>query len=317
MSVRIFAGSSTLRRLALACAVVVLFPACGTFDFLTSSSGYVDGVGRLPGGNFDSLVTLPPGVEITFPDLNGEVIGPQVRGSRVLMIGDSILASTASRYGNEMCDVLVPLGWQVEIEAEASRFVEFGTTVLDKRLGAGWDTALVFLGTNFYGNIASYERNMRRIFDRLSPRPFVVVTTPLFRAIQRDVNNVIRTLAKEYEQVTVLEWAEIAKNRGVLNNDHVHLSTNGRAVFAAAVARAFGFAPPGTGACLPSVFRNDSAGAGVMPSTTLDPASSDTTIVADAETSTTVSPGTTVSPTTTASSTTLPVTTIPIATTLP
>ena len=277
----------------------MLLSSCGSLDFLTGNDGFVDGVGRLPGGDFDSIVTLPPGVEISFPDLNGEVIGPQVRGPRILMIGDSILASTSSRYGNEMCDVLVPLGWQVAIEAEASRFAEFGITVLNQRLNAGWDTALVFLGTNFDGNIDAYERDMRRIFDLLTPRPFVVVTTSLFRSVQNDVNDVIRKLAEEYEHVAVLEWEEIAKNPGVLGNDHVHLSANGRAVFSAAVARAFGFAPPATGACLPSTFHNDSAGAGVMPSTTVDPAGSDTTVVQDSTTSTTVASATTVaSPTT-------------------
>ncbi|MFA5773847.1 MAG: hypothetical protein WC864_00525 [Ilumatobacteraceae bacterium] len=277
---------------------------------MTGNDGFVKGVGRLPGGDFDTLVTLPAGVEISFPDLNGDVIGPQVRGPRVLMIGDSILASTSSRYGNEMCDVMVPLGWQVEIEAEASRFAEFGKRVLDQRLDAGWDTALVFLGTNYDGNIDNYESDMRKIFDLLTPRPFVVVTTSLFRSSQRDVNEVIRKLADEYDHVAVMEWEEIAKNPGVLGKDSVHLSANGRVVFAAAVARAFGFAPPATGACLPSVFSDDSAGSGVMPSTTIDESSSDTTVVQEPETSTTVS-------STTSSTTTVVLTTLPVTTTLP
>lgn len=318
MAVRIYARPSIFRRLAFTCAAAVSLSACGTFDFLSSNDGYVDGVGRLPGGDFDSLVTLPPGVEISFPELNGDVIGPQVRGPRILMIGDSILASTSSRYGNEMCSVLVPLGWQVGIEAEASRFVDFGITVLKQRLAAGWDSALVFLGTNFDGNIDAFERDMRRIFDRLTPRPFVVVTTPLFRSSQGQVNKVIRALAKEYERVTVLEWEEIAKNTGVLSKDRVHLSADGRAVFAAAVARSFGFAPPATGACLPSVFHDDSAGAGVMPSTTLDPVNSETTIVDEPATSTTISSATTVSPGTSGPATTAPMVTVPVsATTLP
>jgi len=313
MTSRISAGSSIIRRIALGCSAVVLLASCGSLDFLTGNDGFVDGVGRLPGGDFDTLVTLPPGVEINFPDLNGDVIGPQVRGPRILMIGDSILASTSSRYGNEMCDVLVPLGWQVEIEAEASRFAEFGSIVLKQRLDAGWDTALVFLGTNFDGNIDAYERDMRRIFEYLTPRPFVVVTTPLFRSVQNDVNDVIRNLADEYKHVTVMEWEEIAKNPGVLGKDHVHLSANGRAVFAAAVARAFGFAPPATGACLPSMFHDDSAGAGVMPSTTIDPAGSDTTVAQEPETSTTVSSATTVASSTTA----VVLTTLPVSTSLP
>ena len=204
-----------------------------------------------------------------------------------------------------MCEVMVPLGWQVEIEAEASRFAEFGETVLKQRLSAGWDTALVFLGTNFDGNIDQYERDMRRIFELLTPRPFVVVTTSLFRSAQRDVNEVIRNLADDYDHVAVMEWEEIAKNPGVLGKDNIHLSANGRVVFAAAVARAFGFSPPATGACLPSVFSNDSAGAGVMPTTTIDQSASDTTVAQEPATTTTVS------------SPPPAVTTLPVTTTLP
>ena len=58
------------------------------------------------------------------------------------MIGDSITASAAKRYGGELCNTLVPLGWQVEVDAEPSRFVDFGNDVLDKRLSAKWDAAL-------------------------------------------------------------------------------------------------------------------------------------------------------------------------------
>ena len=274
-----------------ACLVVTtsLLTGCGAFNFLKSDDGFVKGVGRLPSGDFDTLVTLPQGVEISFPDLNGKVIGPQVMGPRVLMIGDSILSSTASRYGNEMCNVMVPLGWQVEIEAEASRFIEFGSNVLDSRLAAGWDSALIFLGTNFAGSLDDYEYRLRSIFDRLSPIPFVVVTTPLFRDAQKDVNLVIEAVAQQYDNVTVLDWAEIAKNPGVLSDDRVHLSKVGRSVFATAVARSFGFGPPATGACLPSVFRNDSSAApGVMPETTVAGAITETTIagaVLDAVTS--------------------------------
>ena len=273
------ARARSLTRFACLIVVVATVAGCGAFDLLKSDDGFVKGVGRLPGGDFDTLVTLPEGVEISFPDLNGDVIGPQVRGPRVLMIGDSILSSVSSRYGNEMCDVMVPLGWQVEIEAEASRFIEFGSKVLDSRLTAGWDSALIFLGTNFAGSLDDYEFNLRSIFDRLSPMPFVVVSTPIFRDVQNDVNTVITAVAQQYDNVTVLDWAQIAKNPGVLSDDRVHLSKLGRSVFAAAVARSFGFAPPATGACLPSVFRNDSSAApGVMPETTIAGTTTETTI---------------------------------------
>ena len=47
-----------------------------------------------------------------------EAIADRVNGNRLLVIGDSIMAGTASRFGGELCDALVPDGWAVQIEAE-------------------------------------------------------------------------------------------------------------------------------------------------------------------------------------------------------
>jgi hypothetical protein len=167
-----------------------------------------------------------------------------------------------------MCDALVPLGWQVAIEAEASRFAEFGVRVLDQRLNAeaGWDAAVVFLGTNYEGNKDSYAKQMRKIVSKLAPRPVLLVTTSLFRNSQREVNAAINVIAGESENVSVLDWETISKEKSVLNADGVHLSPKGRSVFAVAVARALDIAPFREGECLESKFRDDSAAAkDVMP----------------------------------------------------
>jgi len=202
---------------------------------------------------------LPDGVEVNFPLPEGGPIGPIAAGNRVLLIGDSILASTSRRYANEMCATLVPLGWQVSVEAEAGRFSEFGVRVVQSRLSAGWDAAVVYLGTNYEGNPESYERNMRRIFERLEPLPTVVLTTGEFRRAQREVNDVIRATAADFEHVRVLDWASVAGLRGVTGGDRIHLSETGRAVLAATVARALDAAPSGDGRCLESRFTDDSA----------------------------------------------------------
>ena len=262
--------SATRRRGALrftlaATAFSVALSGCGVIDFITGNDGYLDGVGRIPGGEFNSLVSLPEGVEIQFPELIGPMMGPQIGGNRVLMIGDSIMASTSSRYGNEMCNTLTPLGWQVAVEAQSGSFVDFGLKVLGRRLEEGWDTAVVFLGTNFDGNLAHYESVLRQIFDALSPTPFVVLTTAEFRPKQIEVNNVILNLAKEYEHVTVLDWAKIAANPGVLGNDRIHLSANGRDVFSVAVARSLELPPVRDGKCIDPIFRSDAAVKDVMP----------------------------------------------------
>ena len=84
-----------------------------------------------------------------------DTVAEQVNGNRLLVIGDSILASTATRYGREMCDALNPLGWSVEVDAEPGRFVEFGNKVLESRLPDDvsdeddFDAAVVHLGSNY------------------------------------------------------------------------------------------------------------------------------------------------------------------------
>ena len=229
----------------------------------------MSGVGRIPGYDFGTAITLPEGFELDLPDLKGGLIGTKAGGNRLLMIGDSIMASTAKRYGNEVCNALVPLGWQVAVEAEASRFAEFGVRVLDKRMNAesGWDVAVVFLGSNYEGNKDSYGKQMRKIIEKLTPRPILLVNTSLFRNAQRDVNQVLDDLAAEFENVSILDWATISKSDGVLAPDGVHLTKNGRSIFSVAIARALDIAPFREGECLDSKFRDDSAaGKGVMPS---------------------------------------------------
>ena len=56
-----------------------------------------------------------------------------------------------------MCEELVPRGWEVEIDAETGRFVDFGDRVLDARLDADWDVAVVMLGNNYGADKAVFE----------------------------------------------------------------------------------------------------------------------------------------------------------------
>jgi hypothetical protein len=258
---------SSLISGAIAASLVAII-SWGAYRFVVNSSGYLGGVGRIPGGDFNTLVTLPDGVDVTFPELIGKMIGPQIQGNRVLMIGDSIFASTSSRYGNEMCDTLTQLGWQVAVEAQAGEFIDFGARVLGRRWEEGWDTAVVFLGTNNDDNMERYEEKLREMFDVLSQNPFVVLTTAEFRPKQLQINEIITRVAAEYGNVTVLDWAAVARNNGLIGDDGVHLTADGRAVLATAVARSLEFARDRTnGQCLKPVFRDDSKVLDAMPTT--------------------------------------------------
>jgi hypothetical protein len=184
-----------------------------------------------------------------------------VVGARVLMIGDSIMASTSSRYGGEMCKELVPRGWDVEVDAESGRFVEFGGRVLDARLDAGWDAAVVMLGNNYGADKAVFHGYLDDIVDRLAPRPTVLLTVTEFRPDRADVNDAIYDVAAEHDNVRVVDWAgETASEPDLVGGDGLHLSDLGRARYADLVGSELGWAPGvGEGDCLGSSFTDDSA----------------------------------------------------------
>ena len=264
---------SRCRTVAGVAAIAILAAACGVADGESDDTippvtpvPTIGGVGVVPA--VPSAVREPVVVVPLPVDVDGEtsqLIGANVEENRVLMIGDSILASTSSRYGNQMCEAVVPLGWQVAVEAEPSRFVDFGNTVLDRVLPDDvapeddWDAAVVFLGSNYRGDAFAYEAELVEILDRLEPRPVLLVTVTEYRPNYVEVNVVIDRLGAERDHVTVLDWKTISETPGVLSSDRLHPTDAGRRVLADAVAAALGPVPDGVGDCLRSAFRNDSA----------------------------------------------------------
>ncbi len=193
------------------------------------------------------------------------MVGDEVIGNRFLVIGDSIMASTATRYSGLMCDALVPLGWAVQVEAEPSRFIDFGNRVLDKVLDPvvgtedDWDAAAVFLGSNYGRDKQRYEDELRVILYRLAPRPTLLYTVTEYRPAWAEVNETVRKLAGEFDNVTVVDWEQTARYPGVLSGDGLHPTNIGREVLADLTASYLGPAPLGTGDCLRSQFTDDSA----------------------------------------------------------
>lgn len=266
-------------------------------------------VGRIPGISTSGGELIIDGQRSSLSSLEGSNIGASAAGNRLLIIGDSILSGTASRYGGAMCSALVPLGWRVAVEAEAGQMVGFGRTVLRDRIYEGWDAGVVFLGTNFGGGQKNYERDLTAIIDALAPRPTLLLTATLNRPTMQLVNETIRTVASKYSNVSVLDWGTTSIQPGLLNKDRVHPTEAGRQVLVASIASALGTAPEAPGACLPSKYTDDSlVTGGIMPSTTMPgatiPLGSTTTIPGVATTtfpasSTTVSVGATTTTTTT------------------
>jgi hypothetical protein len=267
------------RREVILSAVCALLVACSTAASGTDNTldPTVAGVGVLPGSNPQPEVVATdastvPEIASTTTVAPQPPIGTLVAGNKLLMIGDSITASAAKRYGGEWCNTLVPLGWQVEVDAEPSRFVDFGNDVLDKRLSAKWDAAYVFLGSNYLGDQESYKKQLEQIVQRLSPIPVVLLTVTLFDDSRQQVNDAITVVAAEFPNVRVLDWGSIAAADAstILRGDGLHLTDQGRAVLASTVAGVMGKAPTEPGKCLSTAFHND-AGASVNGTDTPPP----------------------------------------------
>lgn len=196
-------------------------------------------------------------------------VGAIVGGNRVLLIGDSVMASTDRRYSGAMCDALVPLGWQVEVDAETGRFIDFGREVLDERLSAGWDVAVILLGNNYLRDQDVFRAGLERMVQRISPQPVVLLTVSEFEPSRLEVNEVIFELAGIYDNVLIVDWgATTAADPSLTGGDGLHLTDAGRTALAEQVALALGQSPEPDGKCLPGQFTDDSGGSVDGTSTT-------------------------------------------------
>ncbi len=233
--------------------------------------------GAAPVDEVEDVDETVPSVEITRPvDDDGAVldtIAEQVQGNRLIVVGDSILASTSTRYGGELCAGLNPLGWTVEVDAEPGRFVEFGNEVLTDRLSddlppeEDFDAAIVHLGSNYDRDRQVYFDQLNEILFRLAPRPTVLMTVTEYKPEWAEVNAVIEELAALYDNVTLVDWGKVATYPGVLSGDGLHPGQQGEAVLVDLLGVTLGEVDDEPGECLSSPFTDDSAvGRGSGPS---------------------------------------------------
>jgi hypothetical protein len=203
--------------------------------------------------------TEPPRDPITGP------VGDEVFGNRLLVIGDTVIASTAPRFDGELCAALEAFGWQAEIAAEPGRFIEFGREVVAARIVPGepaWDAVAVMLGNHFDGDLDAFRTELDALLVELDPRPVLLYTLVEDDTFQTELNTIIRDMPRFHPHVVLLDWAEIAAAEAevILADTPSGLSEEGRRRLALFTAAALG-EPPTTEAagCVPAVFVDDSA----------------------------------------------------------
>ena len=293
--------------------LLLVATACGSSisDSTTTIavSGTVAGVGNLPaqdlGSETDSAnqSSVPPGSR---PITVGEISS----GPRLLMIGDSIFAGVSRRYSNMACDRLVPMGWQVAVEAERGRFIDLGLRIVKQKLPQGFDAAVLFLGTNYGKKQDVYREYLDKILDELAPRPVIILTATEYKPFMREVNAVIEEEVSTRDNLWLVDWREISKTPGALWKDGIHPVDEGNALLMDSIIEALGNAPGAApGECLKVEFKDDAPLSNLVPI----PGSVETT-VADSTSTTLVESGGSVPSSSTIVGTT---TTLPTVTTTP
>ena len=248
-------------RSAVLAALLLIAVACGSSDSdgatTTAANGTVAGIGNLP--DQVSTTTVDPSSETSAPIQSRPLtVGELSNGPRLLMIGDSIFAAVSRRYSNMACDRLVPMGWQVAVEAERGRFIDLGLRIVKKKLPQGFDAAILFLGTNYGKKQDVYKEYLDKILDELAPRPVIILTATEYKPFMQEVNAVIEEQVRTRDNLWLVDWREISKTPGVLWRDGIHPVDAGNVVLMDSIIEVLGNAPGSDpGECLKVEFKED------------------------------------------------------------
>ena len=199
-------------------------------------------------------------------EVSSESLPVPIGGQSVLVIGDSVLAATTPRYGGRLCDELTSRGWNVEIDAEKGRFIDFANLVLDERLqpeqDLDWDVIVVGLGSNLAESPAEFKQELLSVVQRVAPRTVVLITVSEFEPSRQQVNDAIREISAIEPNVQIIEWSEmVGLTAELVAADGLHLTRTGRDRLTSELSEALGDASnliaTGEGQCIDSPFTND------------------------------------------------------------
>lgn len=262
------------RTAALIATFAVVGAGCATDETAAPALVVVPetvAIGGMPGPLSDTtLPTLPeissPASTTTTTDAVDEPItGPLVDAvldHRILLIGDTALSAATPRAGGILCDVVTGFGWDVEVEAEPGRPIEFADEVLDEVSVDDWDVVGLMFGHHLTDTVAGFGERLDAVLERLDGRPVILYTVAETGDDQVEVNRILRERERSRPNVVIVDWAEATEiEPDVLLEDGGPRPTEegaGRlALFTAALLSTTPDGEPGT--CLDSVFTDDSA----------------------------------------------------------
>lgn len=258
-------------RVAVALVVLASVVACAGDETAAPPSVVVPGtveIGGMPGELSGTTVATLPEIEqtttTTEPDAE-PISGPlvdEVLDHRVLLIGDTALAATTPRAGGILCDVVTGFGWDVEVEAETGRSIEFADVVLDELAVDEWDVVGLMFGHHLADTVDEFEQRLDAVLDRIGDRPVILYTVAETGDEQVAVNRAIRDRARSRPNVVIVDWADATSIEPDVLLDEggpqpSEIGAGRLALFTAALLSRTPSDEPGT--CLESVFVDDSA----------------------------------------------------------
>jgi hypothetical protein len=181
---------------------------------------------------------------------------------RVLLVGDTALWTTTPRFDGIMCDLVTEFGWDVAIEAEPGRTIDFADQVLDERLDDDWDVVGLMFGHHIATTVDAFERTLIAVLDRLEPRPTLLYTVAEIDEDQVGVNRVLREQADSRPNVIIIDWAAAANEEPelLLDDGGPAPTEEGAGRLALFTVATLGEVPDTEpGECLEPVFADDSA----------------------------------------------------------
>ncbi len=236
-------------------------------------------VASLPAPTTPPDTTAPPEAQIE--PITGPV-GEAALGNRLLLIGDTAMATLTQRQEATACPALPDLGWEVQIEAEIARYIGFADVVIDELVtdsGEQWDAVGLMFGHHVDTGVAEFGGDLDDVLARLGARPVLLytiaegeagddgtegddTTAADAMALAAALNEEIRARGRSLPNVVVVDWGQaVADDESVELVDEDRVPTaDGAARLVELTAAALGEAPATTGgACLESVFTDDSA----------------------------------------------------------
>lgn len=156
---------------------------------------------------------------------------PPKRPTRVLILGDSVMAGATARYAADLP------GRDVTVDAMVNRSTRQGAEVVAQR-GADWDVVVILLAHNDGGSPGAYQPAARAILDQLAGVPRVVwLTLHEVRPYYRDVNAFLRDEATRRPNFRVADWnALVSQHPEAVVADGLHLRGPGPELMAGFVA---------------------------------------------------------------------------------